>query len=170
MKNAIYVLLGLVAFSYIKKTSGKGEKSNGFKPETRNIKSSLEAIKTEYGDVIAEWVDRIYRFETRNYQSGQFRKTGTPGMEITPGTAYPWGWKATEKNVWSIPDLKPVGTVIMKENQTGKKKEFIVLPSVYAGMKVVADYLQRGNRPGRWFSTVESDQKWYEQKLKELKI
>lgn len=173
MKNSIIISLLLIFLLIVKKTSSEklyNLDSIDFTPDTSNKNEALDLIENEYGKNIRDWVNRIYILETANYTSGQYKKTGTPGMEITPGSEYPWGWYATARNIWSDVRFKPVGILRMKENQTGIEKQFIILPSVHAGMKVLADYLQRGNRPGRWYSTMETKQDAYEEKLRNIKV
>jgi len=130
------------------------------------VKESLAAISDEYGRDVAKWVERIYRLETRNFQSGQYLKTGSPGMESF-GDDFPYGWTTINRDLWkSNPDDRPTGKMTMKENVTGKQKTFLIFPSVLSGMRAVATHISAdGKRPGNWFSNVPSLQARYEKDL-----
>lgn len=161
--------LGFLVFMLIKnmkiippKTQQKGNRVKGLGFE----KESLEIVAQEFGTDIARWVERIYRLETRNFQSGQYLYTGSPGMESF-GENHPYGWTTINRDLWGgNMDHAPVAKMTMEENVTGKQKTFLVFPDVLSGMLSVAAHISApGKRPGNWFSNIPEKQEEYENNL-----
>ena len=123
-------------------------------------------------------IERMYRDETRHFKSGQYKACGTGGMEAFGQAPY-YGWDENffDKN----PEYRPIGIWSAYENKgksgsggnkqvTDRKKEFVVLPSVLAGMEYKANYINRHNGNwARWHSTKESNQRAYREYIKTIK-
>lgn len=113
---------------------------------------ALQRIKGEYGNKIARWVEQIYRLETRNFQSEQYKKSLSAGMEPANET-YPYGWITPYEKVWKEnPKLAPIGLTEIMTDSGGRKVRFIRFASFYAAAKSLAEYLKKYG-PGRWYST-----------------
>ncbi|MWV10838.1 hypothetical protein F3I62_01920 [Pseudomonas sp. R-28-1W-6] len=133
-------------------------------------KSALRIIYDKYGKDMAVIIERMYRDETRHFQSMQYRRCGTGGMEAFGEPPY-YGWDASffEANQ----DFTPIGIWEAFENQgmsgqggnqqvTDHKKRFVVLPSVLAGMEYKANYINKhGGNWARWHSTDTNVQTVY---------
>lgn len=130
----------------------------------QQIISALEKIVNEYGIDIAKKVERIYRKETRHFDSVQFKNTFTPGMEKHKDS-FPFGWTSMAK-FWSDNNIT-LGFFTMPENKTGIRKTFIKVPNVYIGMKGLATYLQK-YPAGRWFSTDPVKMNQYESEMNQI--
>jgi RHS repeat-associated protein len=140
-----------------------------------DARAGIKAVYEKYGATMAATVEKMYRFETNHFKSKQYKETGTPGMEVH-GAAPSYGWGGQEF-FDNNPEYKPEGTTGMYENKglsgsggnaqvKGKQKEFIVMPSVEAGMMYLADYIIRNNgNYARWFSTDPKKQELYKQNL-----
>lgn len=118
------------------------------------IKLAIKKALKSYDKSIVENAERIYRKETRHFQSGQFLGTYSAGMEKFSDT-YPYGWLTLHKKFWSLSPLyKPTGLKTYTENNTGIKKTFIKFPNFEAGFMTLCAFLEiNGNRAGRWYST-----------------
>jgi len=134
-----------------------------------DIAVALKYIEDNYGKAIAANVERIYRLETANFSSGQFKKTFGAGTEVgrdskgTPIMTFPYGWNSV---LWNAKkEFAPIGIHTMKENirkngQTikggGPEKNFLIFPSLIAAMTHLADYLGRyGNDVLRWYGGTD---------------
>ena len=113
----------------------------------------------QFEDKILVWLEAIYRLETNHFKSTQFLKTFSAGMEKFGEPPY-YGWNAKH-----FGNITPIGTVDMRENNTGVKKTFIVFKNFPDAMIVLANFLKHHGRAGRWFSTDEKKQREYEMKL-----
>ena len=114
-------------------------------PSEADIRAAFARIVQAYGRDIARTVERIYRLETANFTSGQFRMCNTPGMVAT-SSSYPFGWSPRGLQP---SDFAPV--VEMRENQGGALKKFVAIRLFSnAAMFVAKVMFERGNDPGRW--------------------
>lgn len=128
-----------------------------------DFQRAIKEVSRVYGSAIARNVERIYRLETRHFDSLGYRATGSPGMEASSGKlSYPYGW--SKGNVW--PKYKPSGIWYYRENGTGITKPFLQFPNVTAAAMTIADFLRRhDNNPGRWYSTDKAKQLAYTSKI-----
>lgn len=135
------------------KKASKTPKGLDFSPMA--IQNALEKVQSVFGDEMAGIVEQLYRKETRNFDSLQFKKTLSAGMEIAKGkTQFPWGWGSLTKFVNEYPEYKGgYFTVPMIENNTGKTKTFIGFPSLEAAMMSLAYILSKRKHAGYWRST-----------------
>ena len=180
-KKAILISLFsfvLVYIYYRIKSKDKGiiGKSNIFKKLTNQNFTEIDVIpalkKAEkiYGTDAAALLERVYRRETAHFTSGQYKKTGSAGMEVGSSKKYPYGW-TTPKKLWeSNPKYKPIGTYTTPENQTGIVKTFIKFPTVEAAVLTLAEVLKnRGWNAGSWYSRNKILQDDYNQYLNKIK-
>ena len=127
---------------------------------------------------MARIIEKMYRSETTHFTSGQYKNTGTGGMEVFGKPPY-YGWssKFFEQN----PSYKPIGIWSAYENEglskqggnpqvKDKKKQFVVMPSVLAGMEYKAYYINKYNGNwARWYSTQVQAQEKYKKAIKPFK-
>lgn len=189
MKKYIYisiiVLLIVAVLVFIKvrknkKTLSKKQNSNCMANFTEeNAKDALRQIVRDYGREMAVNIEKMYRIETAHFTSGQYRKSGSPGMEAHGAAPY-YGWASTP---WKArPELAPCGLVSMFENAgmsgtpgantqvTSKPKQFLAFDSVYAAMYALAEYIKRHNgNHARWYSTTAQGQEIYRNKLSKIR-
>lgn len=152
----LIALIAIVAFLSVK--TGR---------KIMTIKESLERIKKEYGPQIARWVEQIYRLETRNFSSGQYLKTYSAGME-KHSEAFPYGWTTPGKLWKRDKSTAPVGFVNMTDSGN-RNVDFLKFRDPYSGMASLAEFLQRYQNPGRWYSTDKGQQDLYNLKLRDVK-
>lgn len=115
-----------------------------------DAEKALLNIKKIHGTETARILERILRHETAHFSSGQYKKTGSAGMEVGKWSFLP-------------PNMR---TVKLTENGTGRTKEFIVWDSVEQFLEYLVGYINRhkGNW-ARWYSTNEENQKQYTQRV-----
>ncbi|WP_244138167.1 lytic transglycosylase domain-containing protein [Burkholderia vietnamiensis] len=159
--------IGIVGNFIAKPVTGE----NNFTEE--DAKDALKYIFDKYGRTIAETVERMYRTETRHFQSSQYRRCGTGGMEVHGPAPY-YGWTP---DFYSEP---PIGTWAAFEGAglsgvggnaqvTDRKKVFVVVSSVRVGMEFKAKYIVHYNgNYARWFSTDASAQAIYRKTLESI--
>jgi len=59
------------------------------------LKGVFDLISRTYGKPIAQNVERIFRWETGHFKSGQYLASGSAGM-TTNKTEFPYGWKSLQ--------------------------------------------------------------------------
>ncbi|SAK98269.1 EF hand domain-containing protein [Caballeronia catudaia] len=94
--------IGIVG-NFMQTGPSRDSEQNDFTEE--DAKRALRHILDKYGREIAEVVERMYRTETRHFQSMQFRRCGTGGMEVHGGPPF-YGWSESfytepPTGVWS---------------------------------------------------------------------
>ncbi len=141
-------------------------------------KAALRIIYNKYGRDMSEIIERMYRDETRHFQSSQYKATGTGGMEAHGDAPY-YGWDNSffEAN----PEYMPMGLWSAFENKglsgqggnaqvTDRKKEFVIMPSVLGGMEYKVFYINKhGGNYARWHSTNAAAQETYKTYLNEIR-
>ncbi|WP_235879283.1 lytic transglycosylase domain-containing protein [Burkholderia sp. USMB20] len=159
--------IGIVGNFIAKPVTGE----NHFTEE--DARDALKYIFDKYGRTIAETVERMYRTETRHFQSSQYRRCGTGGMEVHGPAPY-YGWTP---DFYSEP---PIGTWAAFEGAglsgvggnaqvTNKKKVFVAVSSVRVGMEFKAKYIVHYNgNYARWFSTDANAQAIYRKTLESI--
>jgi len=120
-------------------------------------------------------VEKMYRLETAHFKSKQYQNCGTGGMEVFGDPPY-YGWDSTlfvEQPVgtWSAFEGKGLSGAGGNAQVTDKKKEFVKLPSVLAGMEYKAKYIIKYNgNYARWFNATDTTaQTSYRDSLKGIK-
>ncbi|MDM8359314.1 hypothetical protein [Pandoraea communis] len=148
-----------------------GARENDF--TEADAKEALKYILAKYGRGIAETVERMYRTETRHFQSMQYRRCGTGGMEVH-GVAPFYGWTSdfySEEPTGTWSAYEGVGLSQMGGNQqiTSRKKEFVVVSSVAVGMEFKARYIVHyGGNYARWFSRSPDEQAVYRHTIESI--
>lgn len=140
---------------------------------SNNIEKVFKKISKEYGNEIAKNVERIYRLETNNFNSQQFKETYSAGMEAF-STAFPYGWSIG--GYWNEKGKKysPIGVITLREgkgllNDGGNLKRFVKFPNLESAMFSLAEFLKiYGNNAGRWFSTNEGRQQAYNDAIQKV--
>lgn len=178
-KGFIWLLLGgglLLAASSGKKDSGSGSGA-GSSASDRPISDALlqnafQKAKAKYGATIAGQTEQLYRKETRNFDSGQFRKTYTPGMEQATGKdEFPYGWGSLNDFLAAFPQYKgEFKLVAMTENNTGITKKYVYFPTLEGAVMFVAYTINRRGNPGYWRSFDEAVAAAYADSLNNYQI
>lgn len=146
----------------------------------QDAKVALTKVYDQEGEATATTVERIYRLETNHFKSKQFKLTGTGGMESHAKTN-PYGWY--KPFFTANPQYTPLGTTGLFEGPgmsgkggnaqvTDKQKQFVIMPSVEAGMMFLVDYSKRNANDGgfaRWYSTDAAKQEIYLNSLLNIK-
>ncbi|MBP2615256.1 hypothetical protein [Chryseobacterium jejuense] len=143
--------------------------------DIEDAKEALKYIHDNFGRERAIVIEKMYRLETSHFTSLQYKETGTPGMEAHGESPY-YGW---DSKFWeSNPEYIPMGLTGIKEGKgigynkqdTKNNKQFIIFPSVKAGMLYLNAYIDRYNgNYARWYSTSEVGQKKYIETLKGIR-
>lgn len=127
------------------------------------------------GKQLVTIVEKMYRLETSHFKSKQYQNCGTGGMEAFGDAPY-YGWDSTlfiEEPVgtWSAFEGKGLSGAGGNAQVTDKKKEFVKLPSVLAGMEYKAKYIIKYNgNYARWFNSSDTTaQTSYRDSLKGIK-
>lgn len=128
------------------------------------LQSAFNALKSKYGSAFAKEIEQLYRKETAHFGSGQFRKTYSPGMEVSPGNhSFPYGWSslADFASAYKPTNHPPVNAnttylVPMKENNTGITKYYVGFPDLFSAVQFVGYTLNKRVHPGYWRSTQPS--------------
>ncbi len=180
MKIKQISILLIIAFTAVllvrwisSKMSVKFDKMGNRIIQESEIKAAFQKVKAIYGAEYAMKTEQLFRKETAHFKSGQFKKTLSPGMEISGGTnstktTFPFGWSSLQRFVSENP--KYAGNYYvsrMNENQTGFAKTFIGFPSMEASAMFVAWFIKnvRGGRFGYWYSLNESSANSYENNM-----
>lgn len=133
------------------------------------IQKAFDELKKIYSPEICRNVERIYRLETRHFQSSGFVKTYGAGMEAFSRT-FPYGWTSLTK-FWNGNKHAPNGFYIMPENKTGISKTFLTFPSLLSGLMAVAQVMKnRENNAGSWYSKNPDSQKSYNTKISNISV
>ncbi len=139
---------------------------------------ALNYIFKKYGREMACIIEKLYRLETTHFTTKQYKKCGAPGMEVHGNSPY-YGWDKTffQNN----PEYKPIGVWAAYEGKglsgvggnkqvTDKKKQFVIMPSVKAGMEYLVYYIKKhNNNYARWYSLKEDHQRLYRQRVQSIK-
>jgi hypothetical protein len=141
-------------------------------------KKALKVIYDKYGAEMATKIEKMYRCETTNFTSGQYKHCGTPGMEAVKGTSAPYyGWGSMKKFQEQFPEYITVGTWSAMEGKglsdeggiaqnTTTPKTFVKINSVLGAMEFVVYTLnKRGGQPGSWYSFDKDFQTKYDNEI-----
>ena len=128
---------------------------------TAQLDRGFERVVAKFGLDVARNVERIYRNETANFKSLQFRRTNTPGMHAFR-QVFPFGWDLPGAGITPA-DTAP--TITMDEN-AGGSFSWVVFRELGDAIYFVGYFLDKwGNNVGRWHSTEEAQQKVYADRL-----
>lgn len=141
------------------------------------IKAAFQKCAEKYGVDYARKVEQLYRKETAHFTSGQFKKTLSPGMEISGGTSstktvFPFGWSSLSKFIASNPGYPKSQFYVarMNENGTGIGKTFVGFPTMESAVMFTAWFIKniRGGRFGYWYSLNETSALSYESNMSKI--
>ena len=122
---------------------------NGSGFTEKDAANGIKEVSKRYGQKMAKIVEQVLRLETANFQSAQFKHTGSAGME-----AGSWGKY--------IPKSATDGIYKAKDNSTGVIKNFIVWRSCTDFCIFLAEYINRHNgNYANWNSTEPAKQQAY---------
>lgn len=131
--------------------------NNSTEPTPAELRAALKFILDRYGRETAKKVEQLYRWETRHFESRQYKKTFTPGMEPSPQTnnVFPYGWSSLKAYAQqnNIPASAFYLAGPFTEGGTGRQKKFVGFPNVKTAMDFVVFMInRRGGNWGKWFS------------------
>lgn len=139
-----------------------------------DAKDALIKIFQEHGKDIAVIVEKMYRAETRHFDSEQYKYCGTPGMEAHGSPPY-YGWDSQlfispPTGIWSAYENAGLSKQGGNAQVTGSKKRFVCVDSVLVGMTYLARYIKKYNgNYARWYSTDPKAQQIYRDKLSQIR-
>lgn len=164
MKPEFLIILVLLLFFLSKQNYASSLAVNSVENAFRDTLKKLRDTGI-YSDDTLRSVEQIYRLETRHFDSDQFKKTLSAGMQAANDNPPFYGWSS--KNF-----LKPNGKYVKLRDDLvemtdsgGNKVKFLDFYTLEDAMLVLAMFLERYNRAGRWFSTDENKMSEYESKL-----
>lgn len=163
--NKYPVLISLMILSAIYSTfksldfTVKNMDSNNNKKFTvEDGKQAILHIKAKYGVAMAQIIERMFRWETRHFKSGQFVNTGSAGMEI---------------GKWSNLPKDKIESYVYKANDADLSDgidSFIVWKHPKYAAEYLAEYIKRnGGNWARWNTTNPEKQKLYASKVNTIK-
>ena len=167
------VVIGLFFYLISKRSRAMSNANieNELRPES--IKNALATIKQRHGREVAKRVEQLYRKETRHFESGQFKKTLSPGMEPAPQTnsVFPFGWNSlrifASQNNLNANQFYIAGP--FTEGGTGRQKKFIGFPNLVTAMEFLVFMInRRGGNWGKWYSLNEADAARYQNSLNQI--
>lgn len=149
---------------------------NKYKDNVWNWKWEGSANEVQVtGKDVLKIVEKMYRTETRHFESGQYKNCGTGGMEVFgPPPHYGWDSSLFVENpvgTWSAYEGKGLSGAGGNAQVTDRKKEFIKFPSVTAGLEYKIKYIIKYNgNYARWFNKDnQTAQNVYRETLKGIK-
>lgn len=139
-KRLIITFAFIVVFVLVANKSGIFKKLNLSKKMNEVKKNFTESdftnavkfLKSKGVDFITlAKIEQLYRLETNHFKSGQYKGTGTGGMETKAGmqSDFPFGWSSLQKFKDST-GIVPAGIHSYVDNQTKKTRSFVVFNSV----------------------------------------
>lgn len=170
--GALFALSGGRSDSSSPGSSGSGTDSPNRPWNEADLRNAFQKAAAAFGQTIAGQTEQIYRKETRNFDSGQFAKTYTPGMEQAPGKDdFPYGWGSLNDFLAAYPKYKGnFFLATMTENNTGKIKKFVAFPTLEGAVMFVAYTVKRRGNPGYWRAWDEQIAAAYAESLKAYPI
>lgn len=136
-----------------------------------NVSSALLEIANKYGAERAKRIEQIIRLETAHFNSIQWKKGNTAGMEVgNDKKVFPFGWSSLAEFV-ELNGLNPsnFSTYTMVENRTGKIKRFIKFPSSFDFILFLAFLMKkRGWDYGSWYSRNKESKERYIETLNRI--
>jgi hypothetical protein len=134
---------------------GKKRSSRGMSKlfTEQDATNALLKISKEIPKERSQLLERILRLETAHFTSGQYKSTGSAGMEEG-------SWK----------NLPPHTTLPFKDNHDGHIGKFIVWNNVYDFLKYLNEYINRYNgNYARWNAIDANKQREYTTKVNSIK-
>lgn len=146
------VSIAVAYYLFFKKPTKKDMEQKEFTPQ--DAENALKIMAQKYGKERAQLLEKIMRWETAHFKSGQYRKGGSAGME-----AGKW---------YNLPEGLP--TYQMRDNLTGLIATFIKWGSVLQFLEYLNGYINRydGNF-ARWNTLNPEKQAEYRKKVLSVK-
>jgi hypothetical protein len=149
--NKTYIVVGaavaLAAFVWYKQRGGISGGAVSNDPQTVFLK-----LQTKYGTDYARMIEKMYRYETGHFQSGQYVATYSAGM-VANGGSFPYGWASLREFVDANPQYN--GDYGIKEFNTSRGvKNYVRFPNLESAVFFVAWFIKnkRGGDVGKWNS------------------
>ena len=125
----------------------------------KEAKEAIEYVKELHGVEMAKLVEKIFRHETAHFKSGQYKRTGSAGME-TGKWSYINPNEIEKDEVYSAHDAYTADGI----------DHFIVWKHPKYAANYLANYIKRFNgNYGRWFSVVPEKQEKYKSLIQKMK-
>lgn len=142
------------------------------------IKQAFLDVAHVYGTTRAQTCERIYRLETANFTSMQFKRTYTAGMlafgnQTNDIFKFPYGW-STFQPLWQNKSVLYKSLIFLPPNGYwatkigGQNYVYLSFPTFGSALMCLAGYLQK-YPAGRWNTTDAAGQAAYEAKLLKIK-
>lgn len=145
-----------------------GERSTNNDDDMQDVIDGLRDVQNNYGRAYAENIERLLRWETAHFKSGQWRRGNTAGMEATRA-GFPFGWSSLLEwaTIANVP-RSSFSTFEMRENGTNKIKTFIRFANRRDFINFLAWFIQnkRGGNFGYWYSLDNAAAARYAQSLR----
>jgi hypothetical protein len=153
----ILAIIYIILFSKKSKSEIPMETKNHMFNE-QDGKDAVLAVKNKYGVDMARIVEKMLRWETGHFKSGQYKKAGSAGMEVGK-------WSNINPD-----ELEPYTIKMHDADKTDGIDEFIVWKHPKYAALYLAAYIQRhkGNW-ARWNTTNEAKQAVYRAKVDTIK-
>ena len=128
-----------------------------------DAQKAILQIKKEFGSDMARRIEQMMRLETAHFTSGQYKLTGSAGMEVGKWSNIPDGATAGYANI------NDTHKISRDENGNEIDEKFIVWNSVTDFARYLANYIKRydGNY-ARWNSTSPTAQTEYRKRVNSI--
>lgn len=144
--------------------------ASGFEPPTAtatDARAPFVALTSAVGTPLysvpfAKQLERLFRYETGHFRSGQFASTGSPGMRVF-SPSFPYGWSSLEE----FATLKRIPSsrfgISRRFTVSGKYYWYVAFPSVSTAVEFLAWYIKekKAGNFGAWASRLASEQSAY---------
>ncbi len=149
--------------------------SDGLTPELDHSLRVMfgTVLKDNYSPEFAKQMEKMYRFETGHFKSGQFLEGYSPGMVGTG--VYPWGWNSLNKYIDDYLRTTPEEAAEIKArlklgrvfSVRGRNYQYVCFPNPEFAINFVAWFIWniRGGRVGKWGTLSESGASLYEETI-----
>lgn len=156
MKIGLPFILLLFLFYLIRKNKKMNANPYNFDPTDPNyIQSQFDVIKNDFSQNVLELIEKIYRLETANFTSGQYRQSLSAGMVYSVDNKISQ-WNLEGYDVIGFTNCFQVG---------GKCFRYVQFGSLAEGLRFLGNYIERHGNALRWYSTNPTMQNQYAQKL-----
>ncbi len=130
-------------------------------PNSTALKAAFVKVANQYGTDFAQQLEKMFRWETGHFKSGQWTRCGSPGMVAVKGTTqFPWGWSSLGRFTGG----KGAGyyTVFFPQTSAGPLS-YIAFPDAVKSVEYTAWFIKnyRGGNVAAWGSLDPTDQAKY---------
>jgi len=163
-KYRYYIFFAVISFILYYSSKKEEKKGMSLEPNTSpksftidDGKTAVLAVKSKYGVDMAKIIEKMFRWETGHFKSGQYKKTGSAGMEVGK-------WSNIDKYL-----LEPYTVKMQDADLSDGIDEFIVWKSPTQFAFYLAEYIKRhGGNWARWNTTNAEKQALYRSKVNSL--